>query len=333
MRRLPVFLLVDVSESMAGESIDALRGGMQQLMLALRKDPMVIEIGALSVISFGCKAKVEVPLSSVLDVSLPRLRLSSGTSLGAAFELLDREIDAHVTKTTEEVRGDYKPIVFVVTDGQPTDEWESAFGRFKKRHPRIAMHAIGCGEDVDFSVLKKMTESVYKMKDMDSGAFGKLFKCVSASICSATASQINGDAAHEDLTEWAGDAIQKPTDSECRPILSQTLVMIPAICSSERAPYLLRYRLGRDERYECVAAHRLEGELEGGTSKAGEVAASRLGIPMSCPYCGNAALVHCGNCGTLSCIRPTAESMTCPKCGEHGRLSCSQDFTVDRSRG
>lgn len=333
MRRLPVFLLLDVSESMAGESIDALRGGMQQLMLALRKDPMVIEIGALSIISFGNKACVEVPLTSVLDVTLPRLKLSSGTSLGAAFDLLNSEIDAKVTKTTVDVRGDYKPIVFVVTDGQPTDGWEPSLVRFQRRHPRIAIHAVGCGNDVDFSVLKKMTESVYKMDDMNSEAFGKLFKCVSASICSATASHVNGNAARDDLTEWAADALRKPTDIECRSFTPQSLVMLPAVCSAEGSPYLLRYRLGDNEKYVCVAAHRLDAYLEGGDTKAGEVSASRLCAPIPCPYCGNAALVHCSNCGTLSCIRPSAKSMTCPKCGEHGQLSRNLDFTVDRSRG
>jgi len=174
---------------------------------------------------------------------------------------------------------------------------------------------------------------VYKMSDMDSTAFAKLFKCVSASICSATVSQMNGVATHEDLAEWAADALRKPTDAECRPKLSQSLVMIPAVCSREHRPYLLRYRMDRSENYTCVAAHPLEGELEGGSSKAGDVAASRLGNPRPCPYCGNEALAHCNDCGTLSCMKVGARSMTCPKCGMRGQLSNGADFSVERSRG
>lgn len=332
MRRLPIFVCVDVSESMAGGALESVQGGLQTMLLALKKDPMVIEIGALSVISFGSRAKIEVPLSSILDVQLPKLRLSSGTSLGAAFDLLSSEISDKVTKTTREVRGDYKPIVFVITDGQPTDDWQGSVGRYKTAHRGLALYAIGCGDDIDFSLLKQITSESYALRDMSADAFAKLFKCVSASVQSATHSIATGTDKHEDLAEWAAGALEKPTSEDLAVRGDVRQVMLSVRCSKTGKPYLLRYRLNDSETYVCTAAHPLYEELEGGSAKAGQIHASRLGNPHACPYCGNLAIVHC-QCGELSCISPLADSIKCPSCGNTGSLSYDRNFSIDRSKG
>lgn len=332
MRRLPIFVCVDVSESMVGGALESVQGGLQTMLLALKKDPMVIEIGALSVISFGAKAKVEVPLTSILDVQLPKLRLSSGTSLGAAFDLLSSEIRDKVVKTTREMRGDYKPIVFVITDGQPTDDWRGAVNRYKAEHSGLSLYAIGCGDDVDFSLLKQITSESYALRDMNAEAFAKLFKCVSASVQSATHSVATGTDKHEDLAEWAAGALEKPTSDDFEERGDVRQVMLSVRCSKTGKPYLLRYRLNDCETYVCTAAHPLHEELEGGSAKAGQIHASRLGNPHACPYCGNLAIVHC-QCGELSCISPRADSMKCPSCGNIGSLSYDRNFSIDRSKG
>lgn len=332
MRRLPIFVCVDVSESMAGESLKAVQGGLETMLLALKKDPMVIEIGAISVISFGARAKVEVPLSSILDVQLPQLRLSSGTSLGAAIDLLSSEIASKVTKTTAEMRGDYKPIIFIITDGQPTDDWESSLRRFQGKNRSLSLHAIGCGDDIDFSMLKKITPNCYALRDMNADSFAKLFKCVSASIQCATNSIATGGEKREDLTEWSGGALEKPNSEDCAPRHGTKQVMLSVTCSRTSKQYLLRYHLNDNEQYVCVAAHPLIEPLDGGSVKAGQIHASRLSNPHSCPYCGNQALVHC-QCGELSCISPGASEMRCPSCGECGTISYDSNFSVDRSKG
>lgn len=332
MRRLPIFVCVDVSESMAGGALEAVQGGLQTMLLALKKDPMVVELGALSVISFGAKAKVEVPLTSILDVQLPRLRLSSGTSLGAAFELLDGEIASNVTKTTKDVRGDYKPIVFVITDGQPTDDWLTSLNRYKTKHRNLSLYAIGCGDDIDFSLLKQITPECYALRDMSATSFSKLFRCVSASVQSATNSIVMGTDEKDDLREWAAGVLEKPTVADCVPMGEPRQVMLSVRCSKTGKPYLLRYRLNDNESYLCTAAHPIFEELDGGSAKAGQVHATRLGNPHACPHCGNLAIAHC-QCGELSCISPRADSMKCPSCGNTGSLSYDRNFSIERSRG
>ena len=332
MRRLPVFLLIDTSESMVGDTIEALYSGMGQLLGALRKDPQTLEIGALSVLTFGASAEVALPLTAVQDVMLPRLDLSSGTSLGAAFDRLVGEIDANVVKSTAERRGDYRPIVFLITDGQPTDDWRPAVARFRKAQPSVPIHAIGCGEDVDFSVLKEITPNTYFMREMDAAAFGKLFACVSASVRSVTDSALNGGIPKDDLAEWAGGALRKPTAEECRPQTELRQVFLPIVCSSTKKDYLLRFRLDDSGRYYCAAAHKLEHPMPGASGAAQTINTSRLGNPLDCPYCGNPGVAKCG-CGTLSCHSMSTREFRCPQCGKVGILGGGRSFDLNRSNG
>ena len=333
MRRLPVFVCVDVSESMAGQAITAMHSGMQMLLTALKKDPQVIEIGAMSVISFGGKAKVEVPLSSVLDVRIPSLDLSSGTSLGAAFDLLASEIGSKVTKTTREVRGDYKPIVFLITDGQPTDDWRRGYKKFRKQNPTVTVHAVGCGDDVDFSVLKEITENTYVLKDMDADAFGKLFQCVTASVRSVTASMMNGDGVKDDLTEWADGEVRKPTEEECRPLGESRQVLIAAQCATTKRHYLVRYKRCELGNFVFSAAHPLEKKLEGGGGSGGNINVAQLDTSgIMCPHCGNKDTFYCSTCGQLVCVDRGASRARCPGCGFEGELSYG-NFDMRKSLG
>ena len=332
MRRLPVFVCVDVSESMAGQAIAAMHSGLQALLTTLKKDPQVIEIGALSVISFGAKAKVEIPLSSVLDVRIPSLDLSSGTSLGAAFKLLASEIDSQVTKTTHDRRGDYKPIVFLITDGQPTDSWRQGFQNFRRRNPTVAIHAVGCGDDVDFSVLREITENTYVLKDMDAEAFGKLFQCVTASVRSVTASMMNGDDVKDNLTEWSDGTVRRPIDEECRPLGESRQVLIAGQCVVTNRHYLLRFKRGESGKFAFAAAHPLEKKLEG-DGVGGDVNIDQLDTTgIKCPHCGSTNAFYCCTCGQMVCLDCDAEHARCPGCGFEGELSF-ENFDLRQSLG
>ena len=56
MRRLPIYFLVDVSESMVGEPIEQVQNGMRTIIQELRVDPYALETAFVSVIAFAGKA-------------------------------------------------------------------------------------------------------------------------------------------------------------------------------------------------------------------------------------------------------------------------------------
>lgn len=181
MRRLPVYLLLDTSGSMSGEPIEAVKNGVQVLVSTLRQDPYALETAYISVITFESNAQQLVPLTDLASFQPPSISAGGGTSLGAGLKLLAECIDREVGKSTPEQKGDWKPLVFIMTDGGPTDQWQSGLAEFQRRKVGITV-ACAAGGAADTNVLKQITEVVVQLDTADSATIKAFFKWVSASI-------------------------------------------------------------------------------------------------------------------------------------------------------
>ena len=181
VRRLPVYILADCSGSMAGNPIESVKQGIRTLHSSLMGDPSAVESAYLSVITFDNEARQAAPLAELTAFEPPALQASGTTALGAALTTLLDCIDREVRKTTAEQKGDWKPLIFLLTDGAPTDSWQAAADEFKRR--RVGnLIAVACGDQGDTNALKAVTETVLVMKDMSPDAFSQFFKWVSASV-------------------------------------------------------------------------------------------------------------------------------------------------------
>lgn len=180
-RRLPVYLVLDTSGSMMGEPIAAVETGVQTLVSALRQDPYALETAYLSIITFDSSAKQVVPLTELTAFQAPSIHANGLTALGDALKLLAKKIDSEVAKTTAEVKGDWKPLVFIMTDGGPTDDWKKGLAELQKRKTGIVV-ACAAGQAADTNVLKQITECVVQLDTADSSAIRAFFKWVSASV-------------------------------------------------------------------------------------------------------------------------------------------------------
>jgi uncharacterized protein YegL len=166
---------------MNGEPIEAVKNGVQVLISTLRTDPYALETAFLSVITFGSSAKQVVPLTELSMFQMPDIHASGATALGEALSLLAKKIDSEVTKTTAEVKGDWKPLVFLMTDGGPTDNWKNGLAEFQRRKAGIVV-ACAAGNGADTNVLKQITEIVVQLDTADSATIKAFFKWVSASV-------------------------------------------------------------------------------------------------------------------------------------------------------
>lgn len=336
-RRLPVYLLLDCSESMAGSAIEAVKEGVNLIVNEIRCNPIALESVWLSVITFSRNAKQNVPLTDLINFKIPKLAVRPGTSLGAALRLLIQCIGKEIVKTSATEKGDYRPIVFLITDGQPTDNWKEAIQELNQfKEPKIAnIYAIGCGLDVDTNVLQEISDIVLLMQEITPETIHKLFVWLSASILTASSS-INVKYEEqsinlEDLPECISDKI--PEQMQITNGLSRQ-VFLHAKCSKTKKPYLMRYRLhSSGQYYDPVSSHPLEEFEKGDETFFSNIDTSLLrGIP-KCPYCGNLSAGLC-SCGTILCTAENFEdSMQCPGCNAQLKYQGKGCFEIKQSLG
>ena len=345
-RRLPIYLLIDCSESMAGDAFTALKNGLNAMIIELRRNPMALETVMISLITFASTAKQVMSLTDILKFQVPKLTLGSGTALGAALELWEQCMVRDIVKATAEQKGDYKPICFILTDGEPTDLWENIADRVRTTivGKKANVIAVACGPDADTNKLRRITESVIILKQVTPGTFAKFFQWLSASVSTAS----------EKLESPGEKGVALPTlPPECENpqigvqrevIVPDRQVFLHAKCIQNHAFYLLRYTkvgkragfLGNSKTvYQAVAAHPLEDfEFEEGSQEKGlQVSAEQLQDFQPCPYCGNKLWAMCTK-GHVHCC-PEYQgtvTLTCPWCNTTDTYA-PKSFDVGRGVG
>lgn len=197
MRKLPVYLLLDTSGSMYGEPMEAVKNGVQMLVSSLRQDPYALETVHLSIITFAGDAKQAVALTELSQFQVPDLKAGGQTSMGAALELLASRIDNEVAKTTPEKKGDWKPLVFLMSDGAPTDDLKNGLEALKKCKLGMVV-ACAAGKEANVPVLQQITESVVKLDNLENESIKAFFKWVSASVSAGSEKVESG----EDITSF-----------------------------------------------------------------------------------------------------------------------------------
>lgn len=187
MRKLPVYLLLDTSGSMQGEPLEALKNGVQTLVGSLRQDPYALESVHLSLISFDREARLLMPLTPLESFILPEIKApdSGPTHLGAALELLLERVSHEVLPHSADHKGDWKPLLFVLTDGSPSDTqvYQQACANIQRKGFAMVM-ACAAGPRAKTEPLGLLTTHVFRMDTLDSHSFSQFFKWVSASVAS-----------------------------------------------------------------------------------------------------------------------------------------------------
>lgn len=176
---------------MRGEPIESVKVGLTSMLSSLRRDPSALESVFLSIITFDREVKELIPLTPLDAFQLPDLTTpeSGPTHLGEALETLHGSALRDVNRTTPTRKGDWKPLLFILTDGKPSDS-----ARFKEWTPKVqALNfgiIVGCaaGAKADKSSLESICDHVVSLDTMDSSAFEQFFKWVSASVSAGSTS-------------------------------------------------------------------------------------------------------------------------------------------------
>lgn len=184
-RRLPVYLLIDTSGSMKGEPIESVKVGIEAMLSSLRNEPYALETVNISIITFDRDVKVLTTLTPLDEFQLPVIVVpeSGPTHTGAALEVLCKQVDTEVHLSTPERKGDWMPLLFLLTDGKPSDiqVYNSAVPKVLKHH-FASIVACAAGMHAKTEPLKMLTDKVFALDTLDSASFKKFFQWVSASI-------------------------------------------------------------------------------------------------------------------------------------------------------
>lgn len=156
---LPFYVVCDESYSMEA-NIGALNQYLTELHRAVGTDPVVSDKTRFSVIAFSDTAEVLLPLCELGELEeMPGLAAKAGTSYVAAFTCLRDTIDRDVAMLKGDGHRVYRPAVFFLSDGLPTDEsdWRLAHQRVTDPgwapHPNIVAFGIG---DADAETIRQV---------------------------------------------------------------------------------------------------------------------------------------------------------------------------------
>ncbi|MFE9662984.1 MULTISPECIES: VWA domain-containing protein [unclassified Streptomyces] len=148
MQILPFYLVCDESGSMNGDPLDSINSALPELHREISTNPTVADKTRFCLIGFSNDAKVLQPLVDLSDIdTLPGLAAGGLTAYGEAFRTLRTCIEADVTTLKAEGHDVYRPVVFFLSDGGPTDDdWQQAHKELIDARYRPNIIAFGIGE-------------------------------------------------------------------------------------------------------------------------------------------------------------------------------------------
>ena len=260
------------------------------------------------------------------------------------------ELRTNIVKTTYEVKGDWKPIVFLFTDGVPTDDSKAAINEWKQNWQRTAnLIAVSFGNNTDANLLGELTDTVLEFKNTNVQSYKEFFKWVTDSIKTSSVSVENNETGFE-LAKLDGNTLSKidlTKTEQNKQFVDDNFVVLNGKCQNTKRPYLMKYRktitpssfagveLGTKS-YRLVGAYQVDNsyfELADNTTFNNKVNTDELIGGPTCPCCGNQIAFAVCICGKIHCIGDE-EISTCPWCENQGTYGSGEGgFDVNRTQG
>jgi uncharacterized protein YegL len=195
--RIACVLLLDTSASMYGNPIAELNKGFELFCQEIKDDELAAKRAEIAVITFGGQAQLMIPFTEGRDLQPRVLTTGGNTPLGRALNLGLDELEQQKGAYREAGLEYYRPWLFVLTDGQPTDgeEFAAAATRVReaegKRH--VSVFCVGIGESANLTHLEQLSAQRKPLR-LEGLSFREFFSWLSASLGSASASTAFGSS-------------------------------------------------------------------------------------------------------------------------------------------
>nr|VFJ51540.1 MAG: Uncharacterized conserved protein YegL, contains vWA domain of TerY type [Candidatus Kentron sp. DK] len=200
--RCPCLLLLDVSYSMNGQPITELNKGLIAFKDELASDALAMKRVEIGIITFG-PVTIESAFQGAESFYPPTLTPQGATPMGEAIR---QGLDM-VRQRKDEYRSNgisyYRPWVFLITDGGPTDEWQSAAAAVREGEASkaFAFFAIGV-KGANMETLGQISTEREPLM-LEGLRFRELFSWLSSSLRSVSRSTPGTEVPLESPAGWA----------------------------------------------------------------------------------------------------------------------------------
>jgi uncharacterized protein YegL len=190
--RCACLLLIDTSGSMGGAPIRELNAAIQAFKEELSHDSLAMKRVEIAVVTFG-PVEVQSEFQTVDMWHPPQLTASGDTPMGAAIvhglEMLRQRKDQYRANAIEV----FRPWVFLMTDGGPTDQWQRAAEMVREGEASKGFAFFGVGvQNANMNTLTQICPPTRPPVKMAGLQFKEMFMWLSSSLSTVSASQPGG---------------------------------------------------------------------------------------------------------------------------------------------
>lgn len=199
--RCACLLLLDTSGSMGGAPIRELNAGLAAFKQEISQDSLAMKRVEIAIVTFG-PVNLESDFQTVDNWQPPNLAASGDTPMGAAIvrglEILRQRKDQYRANAIEV----FRPWVFLITDGGPTDNWQEAASLVKNGETNKSFAFFGVGvEGANMEILGQIcVRTPVKLTGLQ---FKDMFKWLSSSLSSVSSSQPGTEVQLTSPAGWA----------------------------------------------------------------------------------------------------------------------------------
>lgn len=203
--RCPCLLLLDTSGSMHGNPISELNQGLQTFKQELMSDSMAMQRVEVGIISFG-PVQILSPFQTADTFIPPHLHASGNTPMGEAIETGLEMLEARKNTYKQAGISYYRPWIFLITDGGPTDQWHKAAELVRagdsNDKKQFSFFAVGV-DGANMSTLTQICSPNRPPMKLQGLSFRELFSWLSSSLGGVSRSQPGQAVTLPAPTGWA----------------------------------------------------------------------------------------------------------------------------------